>query len=437
MMRRIGTITSLALVLLGAFVLPPCGRRAEAAPPGPDSPGDHFWRRNVAGPGPQLGAMGRRIEEIAEAFGRGEFAQARRLAEAVLDSTEEVELRAEAAAFVVQSHLAEGDVEAARAAAERIGDQESLARISRIEAEYKAEVGRLQRIVATTEDAAEAARAQLLTARAHEAACRLGLAEQSYWKVIERYSDCPEAGDALWHIARLHCARGRSGQALAACVSAAQRFPNSLSLAATGTERIARLPRAHGETAQAREMLLHLTRRFPDTAVSAFARFRTGDLHWVSGQADRAADAWQYVWQSEAYAPGIPDLLDRLAEARYRAGTEFLRAGECDYALVQFLFLAHMPDTHWRREHVVPAALTLDMAECYLALGDYGEVLALARKSHGQTGEPESRARALYLEGCAHWELRDYSAAADAWLTATEQYAGAEWADRSRGRMMR
>jgi tetratricopeptide (TPR) repeat protein len=79
--------------------------------------------------------------------------------------------------------------------------------VNREERDYQAEVTRLQRLVATTGDPEEAARAQLLTAHAHQKAGRLELAEQSYRKVVARYARSRPAARAVARIAAIAVGR--------------------------------------------------------------------------------------------------------------------------------------------------------------------------------------------------------------------------------------
>jgi len=138
----------------------------------PHHPMQFYWFRTERPiePGP-IAPLDLRLQETAEAFGRGDFALARSLAQGLLDSADTApDVRGEAAAFLIKAYLAEGDFDGARKAAQRAGDADALARVNGIEARYKAEVGRLQQIVATTTDPEAAARAQVETAMAHEAA---------------------------------------------------------------------------------------------------------------------------------------------------------------------------------------------------------------------------------------------------------------------------
>jgi tetratricopeptide (TPR) repeat protein len=400
-----------------------------------DNPAPRYWFRTGRSVPAEAQPMDPRVREISDRFGAGAYQRARDLAQALLDATDDAALRTEAAAFIVESHLAEGDFDGARAAAERLGDSDALACIKQLEANYRAEVGRLQHIVATSSDLAEAAEAQFLTARVHEAAYRLRVAEDSYWKVIERYPQEVWAGQALWQIVLLHRSAGDLEEALRACIWGAGEFPNSRSLARIATERITRLSRLHDRPAECRAWLLDLVRRHPETYLSAWARYRLGELHWRADRPDEAADAWQRAWENEARAREIPNLAERLAEARYCAACKARAAGEFEDALVHLAFLGSMGSTTWRAEHVPPATLALDMAECHLELGQWEEALALANRGASAARDPDANARALYLLGCTQWGMGRYDDAVGAWQRAIEHYPATEYAEKSQEKM--
>lgn len=402
---------------------------------GPDNPALLYWFRTGRCVPAEAQSMDGRLREISDRFGAGAYQRARDLAQALLDATDDAALRTEAAAFIVESHLAEGDFDGARGATERLGDSDALACINRLEADYRAEVGRLQHIVATSSDLADAAEAQFLTARAHERAYRLRVAEDSYWKVIERYPQELWAGQALWQIVLLHRSAGDLEEALRACIWGAGEFPNSRSLARIATERITRLSLLQDRPAECRAWLLDLVRRHPETYLSAWARYRLGELHWRADEPDEAADAWQRAWENEARAREIPNLAERLAESRYCAACKARAAGEFEDALVQFSFLSNMPATAWRERHLLPRTLILDRAKCYLALEQWHTALRLVSHAAGLRGQAEDPPRALYLEGCARWHLGQYDEAVRAWQSAVSQYPATEYANRSREMM--
>ncbi len=265
---------------------------------GPDNPRKHYWLRNTGARVVEAGPMDARLREIADAFGLGDYGTCRRVANTLLDSTKDPALRAEAAGFLMQSHLAEGDFESARAAAERINDAESLARINGIEANYKAEVGRLQRIIAMTTDPAEAARAQLLTARAHACVGRRVLAEESYWKVIGRHSQRMEARRAVAGMSALLLARNDMRGALAGMKTVMGRYPN--------------------------------------TEAAAEAQFCTGEIHRLQGDAEKAEAAFVAAARSYRSSPVSGRARDALAMMHYARGADALAKGETASSLESY-----------------------------------------------------------------------------------------------------
>jgi hypothetical protein len=123
-------------------------------------------------------------------------------------------------------------------------------------------------------------------------------------------------------------------------------------------------------------------------------------------------------------------LFERLSEARSKAGAELLARGIFAKAINEFTYLANMPMTKWKREHVRPSDLDLDVAECQLGLGQWRQTLATVERSRKQAVQPDDPARSLYLEGCARWGIKDYGGAAKVWQSAVDQYAGTDYAEK-------
>jgi TolA-binding protein len=188
------------------------------------------------------------------------------------------------------------------------------------------------------------------------------------------------------------------------------------------TAQVAALALRDGSRRAARDSFRDLAVRFPETPLAAWARYRQGDLGWRDDRPHEAADVWQSLWENEPYAPSIPGLLERLAEARHRAARDAFSKDEFAHALVHLAFLCEMPETRWRRDHVLLSDLQLDMAECHLGLGQWQDALDLAWRSRRGVRQPDSESRALYVEGRAHWGLREYDAAVEAWQTAVAEY---------------
>ena len=438
---RVAALRRAVLVVFAPLLLGLSSTCCGAAQSRPDKPRMPFWFRNPDAPGFQVSTMSAEMLQIAESCAAGRDDECRRLVQALLSTTQDPVLRREAASCLVQTHLGRGDFEAARAEAQRFGrvapqvSQECLSRIDAMEAEYQARVARLQSIVGAATEPAEAAEAQFLTARAHHAVGRRELAERSYRKVIVRYPHQPHAGEAVWQIAHLHRVQGDLDGALEACVWAAEQAPESSLVAAAAAERIALLSERSGHSPQGRASLLSLARRFPDSALSAWAYYYLADRYFRADQAHEAAEQWQRLWEYEPRASVLPALLERLAAARYSAATQARKQGEYQRALTHVSFLAAMPQTEWRRQHLREAALMLDMAECHLGLEQWQQALDLASLSLKQRGHPDEPGRALYVQGCAYWSLGNYDAAAQAWVTAMNEYPATEYGNKSREKL--
>jgi TolA-binding protein len=165
---------------------------------------------------PEGGEMDPRLAKALNAFGAGRYDECRTLAQALISASSDPSTRAECVGLIILSHLDQDHFDAAREAAERLRSvspdvcQDLLPRVNRDERDYNAEAFRLQHIVATTTDPAEAARAQLWTAHAHQRVGRLELATQSCSKVIQRYPKDTLATQALVRIADIHSRQGRA-----------------------------------------------------------------------------------------------------------------------------------------------------------------------------------------------------------------------------------
>jgi len=190
---------------------------ASASPPGPDNPPDRFWFRNPLGPPPHSSTMDPRLQEIADAFGVSDYQTTRQLANLLLESTTDPTLRSEAAAFIIESRLAEGEFDGARAEAQRLGDQESLTRLDKLEADYEAEVAGLQEVIARSSDPHDAAAAQLALADAHCSFGKVRLACEIYARAIHTSPDEPLASAAASRLIAIYERQG--GPASAAAVA--------------------------------------------------------------------------------------------------------------------------------------------------------------------------------------------------------------------------
>jgi len=379
--------------------------------------------------------MDLRVRQLVEAFGRGDLAKARDLAEQALAKAADNRVRRQATGVLIESYLWEGEFAGARRAAQLAGDAEALTSISQTEAAYRAEVARWQRIVASSKDPAQAAEAQLRTAQAHQAAGKWELADASYRKVIARYPGLPQAAEAVVRLANMHFLGDNADAAIAACVWAAEQEPNSSWLAEAATHKLADLCIAAKAPDLGRAELHSLAESFHGTPLSAWAGYYGGDLTWRNARWETAAEGWSRLWADEPFARHIPLLPERLAESRYRAAYEAYDQGEYEEALAWFGTFSEGPPSGWRRRNVFDARLTLDTADCYAGLKQWEKVLELVAQATKQKGADQQEDHALYLEGCAHWGLGNWDAAVHAWQVCLQRYPLTEWGNRARERM--
>ena len=185
----------------------------------------------ITGVEPEVGEMDPRLAKALNAFGFSRYDECRRLAQALISASSDASTRAECVGLIILSHLHQGDFDTARQAAENLRSvspdvcQDLLPRVNREERDYQAEVTRLQRIVATTKDPEEAARAQLRTAHMHHLYGRLGLAEPSYRKVVQRYPTSPLAARAATRMVGIAVGRGDLDGAEAVLTQAINKLP--------------------------------------------------------------------------------------------------------------------------------------------------------------------------------------------------------------------
>jgi len=379
--------------------------------------------------------MDPRLRDMAEAFGRDDLARVRYLAGQVFEEASEQSLRMAVAELVIQSYLNGGDFDRARAAAAKAGEPDALAAVNRSETAYQAEVRRLQRMAAIARDPREAAEAQLRTAQAHQASGKWELADVSYRKVVARYGDLPQAGEAVVRLANMHFLADNTDAAISACVWAAAQEPNSSSLAENSTHKLADLCVAARTADRGRAALHSLAERFPGTLLHAWANYHSADLAWRTGRWEVAAEEWTQLWSGDLPARKIPLLPERLAESLYRAAYEACDRQEYEKALASYVAFADGSPSEWRRRNVSEARLTLDTADCYAGLKQWDKVLELVAQATKQQGADQQADHALYLEGCAQWGLGNWDAAVHAWQVALERYPLTEWGNKARERI--
>jgi tetratricopeptide (TPR) repeat protein len=184
-------LASLALVVILTSFSSLNGSPAAAAAPTPDTPNRAYWLRTGLSVRAEPQPMAPRLQDIAQAFGRGDYRECRRLAENVILSEPQAHegsvsphLRAEAASFIIESHLAEGDFEVARTAAQRFHDQDAMARIATAESYLDDYVGNLDSLLGDAADRWQALRAQFWTGHVHHVVGRSARAKDAYAVLI-------------------------------------------------------------------------------------------------------------------------------------------------------------------------------------------------------------------------------------------------------------
>ena len=336
-------VALLAVLLMSAARV--CGMTNTA-----DNPAPRYWFRTGRSVPAEAQPMDERLREISDTFGTGAYQRARDVAQARLDATDDAALRTEAAAFIVESHLAEGDFAAARAAAERHEDWDAVERVNRLKADYNRAVRRLQQMVAETDDGAEAARAQLLTGHVHQQLGLLNAAQTSYWKVCWRHPKHPEAGRAIWEIARMHYLYGEPDDARTACKMAVDLAPDG-DLGVRACETIFQLTIAHEKAPYqgARESLRSIAEAHPETGPADTARLRIGKLYAAEGLSEQAKQEWAALVAERPSSEITTDARVSLASLGYSVGMEAFARGDHEKAARWLGEL--LPDLHLVRVH--------------------------------------------------------------------------------------
>jgi tetratricopeptide (TPR) repeat protein len=259
-----------------------------------------------------------RAQEMAEALGAGHHKKCRELAGALVDAADPV-LRAQAIAYLIESHLAEGDFDGARAAARALADQGLLRRIETAESDYRMAINRLQRIVATTRSQADAARAQLLSARVHQQNHRLDRAVESYWKVVNRFPTTRQARQAMGAIIRIKWDSADHEGAVRAAERGIRPAPNgALAVAACHALFQGFIPTVGFEHDDLIRHLRAVAEGYSGTAASRAAALGIGHLWLAQGYADLAEAKWLSALASELGAAHQLGQQTRRALARIR-----------------------------------------------------------------------------------------------------------------------
>jgi len=313
----------------------------------PDHPMQFYWFRTERQAEPRvIATMDSRVQQIAEAFGRGDFALARSLAQGLLESTGiGPDLRADAVAMLIEIFLAEGNFDSARKTAQREGDAEAIARVNGMEASYEATVGRLQQIAATTTDPDAAARAELATAQAHRSAGRNELALEAYERVVRRHPSSLYAALAFRHLVSQQWEAGDRDGAIAACERAIDMAPD-YPLGVMACRLLFQFPMAGNEAAREamRVRLKTIATRHPGTQVADTARFGIGRLYESDGIPEMAEREWAELMVERHGSPVLPTVQASLLKLRYELGIE--ASDQQDYAQA-VRWLAPMVSDPW------------------------------------------------------------------------------------------
>jgi TolA-binding protein len=243
--------------------------------------------------------------------------------------------------------------------------QDLLAQVNREERDYNAEVTRLQRIVATTKDPAEAARAQLWTGHAHQRAGVLEPAQQCYWKVVSSYPDRPEARSALFQVVDLHRLRGDPKSAVTVCKMAIDLAPDGdLAVRACEVMRWLGLMHEQAPHEETREHLRQIAGGHAGTRAADTARFYIGELYAGEGLSEEAEKEWAALLAERPNAQVAPEVRLRLADLRYTMGTRAFLEG--DFARAAQLLERLLPDLDLIR-HSTASGRSLDAAHPIVA----------------------------------------------------------------------
>jgi len=363
-------VTAAIWLFLGA-----CGVWAAGPKGTPEKPELYYWYLNTAGPGPELGVMDARVVALAEALGDNRIEECRELARALAAEAEEPEVRRQAVEYLIETYLAEGDFAGAREAAREW--PEALPRVERLEREYRRTVGELQRLVANAGDADQAARAQLATARVHEAFGCVGPAEDSYWKVVRRYPETTEAGEAIHRIADARWRRGDQAGALALCEHAMDTAPDH-PLAVRACRLLCERFTPDGELSwtRMRLRLAQIATSCPGTRLAWACRYGIGVLYEREGnQASCEAEWADMLRKSPADEAAQLEVTRELVELRYSLAKK-----------------------HQSRGHLKEAVRYLGLALSELEGAHRDDALSLLREWSISLGDYES-ARRYFLEG--------------------------------------
>ena len=253
------------------------------------------------------------IQQASDAYGKGQYARCRELAEGLLESTKDEGIRAEARAYVVEAWMAEGNL--AKAAEVAAGGQEAglAARVASRREAYEAALAQLGRSEAGEGPAA----APLQMARVHRQAGLLEPAQASYWEVITKHSDRPEAARAVRELLNMHQVYGTQESVAKVCEMVVGFAPDG-KLGVAACEAVGEPWAARGS--ETRATLDKIASNHPNTQASDSARFLTGKLYAAEGQYEAAEGTWAALVAERPKAKEVNDARVGLADLRYTLG---------------------------------------------------------------------------------------------------------------------
>jgi len=295
----------------------------------PDQPMHYYWLRTERGAPGDLVAMDPRLKEVSEAFGAGDFERARQLAQALLEDPDAVpDVGAEAASYLAESYLAQGEFEKAARVAEEHHDAGIAARVASLKRGYSAALSRLD--LTLTGAAEERAALAFRRARVHRQAGCLALAQESYWEIIIEDPGRPEAVRAASEIVNMHQAYGTPESVTKVCETLVGLDPDSD--AAVATCQAVSGPWAawrNGESASAMDILRRIAETYPNTRAGAASGLDLGQLLLASGQYEQADEVWSRLVDENGDVEVSQEARYRLADLRYERGMKAFT--ESDY----------------------------------------------------------------------------------------------------------
>jgi len=299
----------------------------------PDQPMHYYWLRTERGAPGDLVAMDPRLKEVSDAFGAGDFERARQLAQSLLDDADAApDVGAEAAAYLAESYLAQGEFEKAGQIAEEHEDTEIAARVASLKEGYSAALSRLD--LTLTGAAVERAALAFRRARVHRQAGCLALAQESYWEIIIEDPGRPEAVRAASEIVNMHQAYGTRESVTKVCETLVVLDPDSDVAVATcqAVSGPCAAWRAR-EPASTIGILSGIAERYPRTRAGAVSGLDLGDLLLASGQYEEADEVWSRLVDENVDTEVSQEARYRLAELRYERGMKAFTESEYESAV--------------------------------------------------------------------------------------------------------